>query len=79
MAEEKKNDQVNVDLDPTKYPGLLSALDKMVAGDFSDRSKFIRKLIRDEEERRAQLPLPSPFPQPAPKKRSAEPEAPVAA
>lgn len=68
MAEEKKNDQVNVDLDPRKYPGLMSALDKMVADDFTDRSKFVRKLIREEQARRAQLPLPSPFPQPQQKK-----------
>jgi metal-responsive CopG/Arc/MetJ family transcriptional regulator len=50
MAEEKK--QVNVDF--TKYPELLEALDQMVIDDESDRSKFIRKLVRQEQKRREQ-------------------------
>ena len=56
MAEEKKNDQVNVDF--SKYLELLKDLDEMVAEDFTDRSKFIRKLVRQEKARRQQLPLP---------------------
>lgn len=55
MADEKKNDQVNVDF--SKFPELLSALDSMVEADFTDRSKFIRKLIREEQERRQPTPL----------------------
>jgi hypothetical protein len=60
MADEKKNDQVNVDF--SKFPELLAALDSMVEDDFTDRSKFVRKLIREEKARReeAHLPLPSP-------------------
>lgn len=56
MAEEKKNDQVNVDF--SKFLDLLDDLDEMVAEDFTDRSKFIRKLVRQEKARRQQLPLP---------------------
>lgn len=56
MAEEKKNDQVNVDF--SKFLDLLEDLDEMVAEDFTDRSKFIRKLVRQEKARRQQLPLP---------------------
>lgn len=61
MKEEKKNDQVNVDF--SKFPELLEELDEMVAQDDLDRSKFIRKLVRQEKLRRAgllpeQLPLP---------------------
>ena len=56
MAEEKK--QVNVDF--SNFPELLQELDKMVESDGTDRSKFIRKLVRDEKNRRAQLPLPLP-------------------
>lgn len=69
MAEEKKNDQVNVDF--SKFLDLLADLDGMVVDDDTDRSKFIRKLIREEKARRAQLPLPPPFPQPRTQKRSA--------
>ena len=56
MAEDKKNDQVNVDF--SKFPELLDALDTMVGDDFTDRSKFVRKLVRQEQARRQQLPLP---------------------
>jgi hypothetical protein len=68
MAEEKKNDQVNVDF--SKYLELLGDLDKMVAEDMTDRSKFIRKLVSQERARRQQLPLPFI----EEKKRSAERE-----
>lgn len=57
MAAEKKNDQVNVDF--SKFLDLLDDLDSMVEEDFTDRSKFIRKLVRQEKARRQQLPLPS--------------------
>ena len=40
---------------------LAEKLDEMVEEDESDRSKFIRKLIRQEYSRRQQLP---PFPEP---------------
>ncbi len=56
MAGEKKNDQVNVDF--SKFLVLLDDLDEMVDEDFTDRSKFIRKLVRQEKARRQQLPLP---------------------
>lgn len=69
MAEKKKNDQVNVDF--SKWLDLLADLDSMVEEDDSDRSKFIRKLVRAEKARRQQLPLPPPFPQPTNRKRSA--------
>jgi len=40
---------------------LAESLDRMVADDDSDRSKFIRKLVREEVARRTkQLPLPLP-------------------
>lgn len=64
MAEEKKNDQVNVDF--SKFLDLLDDLDGMVEEDDTDRSKLIRKLIREEKARRQQLSLP--FPQPKTKK-----------
>lgn len=48
MAEEKK--QINVDF--TNFPDLLEGLDQMVEEDGTDRSKFIRKLVRQELSRR---------------------------
>ena len=52
MAEEKTTKQVNVNFE--KDPDLLTALDEMVQEDESDRSKFIRRLIRQETVRRQQ-------------------------
>ena len=49
MAEEK-NKLVHVDF--RKYPELLEALDNMVNDDDSDRSKFIRNLVKQEKARR---------------------------
>ena len=46
---------------------LLEKLDEMVQDEESDRSKFIRKLIRQEYARRAQLPL---FPPDQPKRKT---------
>jgi metal-responsive CopG/Arc/MetJ family transcriptional regulator len=45
MAEEKKL-QVNVDF--TQYPELYEALEKLVNDQDTDRSKFIRQLVRKE-------------------------------
>ena len=42
--------QVNVDF--SKFPELLVDLDQMVDDDGTDRSKFVRKLIREEKVRR---------------------------
>lgn len=56
MADEKKNDQVNVDF--SKYLDLLDALDDMVEADDTDRSKLIRKLVREERDRRQGFSLP---------------------
>lgn len=58
MEEEKKPIQVNTDF--TNTPELLVQLDEMRVEDFTDRSKFIRKLIAQEWARRNQLPLPEP-------------------
>lgn len=55
---ENKNTFVNVDF--SKDLELLKTLDEMVQEDDLDRSKFIRKLIRQEQGRRQQLPLPFP-------------------
>lgn len=68
MAEEKN--QVNVDF--SKYPELHKALVKMVQDDDTDVSKFIRKLVREEVGRRAQLPLPFPTTESKQKKSAAE-------
>jgi len=57
MADEK-NTWVNVDF--SKDPELLDALESMVTEDDTDRSKFIRKLIRQEQSRRTQLEFPFP-------------------
>jgi Arc/MetJ-type ribon-helix-helix transcriptional regulator len=46
---------------------LLEKLNEMVADEESDRSKFIRKLIRQEYARRQQLPL---FPPDKPEKKT---------
>jgi metal-responsive CopG/Arc/MetJ family transcriptional regulator len=54
MEEEMK--QVNVQMSAD----LQAILDEMVIADESDRSKFIRKLIRQEKARRAQTELPLP-------------------
>ena len=67
--------QVNVDF--KNFPELLEQLDQMVKDDDTDRSKFLRKLIRDELARRQQLPL---FPEETKKKtnlkiRAARPDA----
>lgn len=51
MASDEKKKQVNVDF--SKDPDLLTELDDMVKADESDRSKFIRKLVRQEAARRA--------------------------
>lgn len=59
MAEDK-NKLVHVDF--SKYPELLEALDQMVDEDDLDRSKLIRKLVKQEKARREEpltsLPLP---------------------
>jgi len=67
MEEEMK--QVNVQM-----PADLQAiLDQMVREDESDRSKFIRRLIRQEHARRQAEQLPLPLPKPARKNsRSAQ-------
>lgn len=55
MADETKL-QVNVDF--SGYPELYKELEAMVAEDMTDRSKFIRRLVQQEANRRAQMPLP---------------------
>lgn len=55
MADETKL-QVNVDF--SGYPELYKDLEAMVAEDMTDRSKFIRRLVQLEANRRAQLPIP---------------------
>jgi metal-responsive CopG/Arc/MetJ family transcriptional regulator len=62
MEDEKV--QVNVEMDKT----LRDDLDKMVKDDESDRSKFIRRLIRQESARRSQLVLPGLVEEKAPAK-----------
>ncbi len=56
MADEKEKQQVNVDF--SNFPELLKALDEMVKADDSDRSKFIRNLVRKEQSSRQQMELP---------------------
>lgn len=58
MEDEMK--QVNVQMSAD----LQAILDEMVREDESDRSKFIRKLIRQEKARRMQAQLPLPLEQP---------------
>lgn len=53
----KTKQQVNVDF--TKFPELLDDLDQMVDEDGTDRSKLIRKLIRQEKARRGQPQFPA--------------------
>ena len=48
--EEKKTTQINVSFE--KDPELVEQLDAMCEADFSDRSKFVRKLIAQEFQRR---------------------------
>jgi hypothetical protein len=67
MAEGKNQHQVNVDF--SKDVELYEDLEKMITADDTDRSKFIRKLVRQERDRRAQLPLPTITTE---KKRSAQ-------
>jgi metal-responsive CopG/Arc/MetJ family transcriptional regulator len=67
MAEEK-NVFVNIQM-PTDLQALL---DEMVVADESDRSKFIRRLIRQEHGRRQAEQLPLSIPKPARKTRSAQ-------
>lgn len=54
---ENKNTFVNVDF--SKDLELLEALDEMKRDDDLDRSKLIRKLIRQEYNRRQLIPLPT--------------------
>lgn len=68
--------QVNVDF--TKFPELLAELDQMVDDDGTDRSKFIRKLIREEKARRTTPNPQTTLPPSAPKKRTAQRAAQVA-
>lgn len=77
MADELKPIQVNTDF--TKNPELLTQLDDMVREDESDRSKFIRKLIRQEYARRRQLSLPLVQPSPVGKKSAKRQTSPVTA
>lgn len=58
MAEEKQTKQVNVNFEP--FPELLKQLDELVEEDGSDRSKLIRKLIRQAHARKQQALLPEP-------------------
>ena len=52
------NDRVQVNVDFTNFPEVLKQLEEMVAQDpETDKSKFIRNLIRQEYARRQQLPL----------------------
>ena len=66
MADEEKV-QVNAGLMPVE---LVEQLDAMVEEDESDRSKFIRKLIRNEWQRR-QIANPMAGNRPAPKSKRA--------
>lgn len=65
MAEETRK-QVNVDF--TNFDELLVSLEKMADDDGMNKSQLVRKLIRQERDRRAQLPLP--FPETQPKKNA---------
>jgi len=51
MAKEETKLQVNVDF--TEYPELYAEFLKIVEADMTDRSKFLRQLIRQEFLRRA--------------------------
>ena len=53
MTEEVKNTFVNIDFSSDLT--LLDALGKMVEVDDTDRSKFIRNLIRKEQRRRDRI------------------------
>lgn len=66
--EEDKNTLVHVEF--KKYPELLSGLDQMVEEDDSDRSKFIRNLVKQEIARRATLKQSLPLPKQAKRKTS---------
>jgi hypothetical protein len=62
------SDRVQVNVDFTNFPEVLRQLEEMVAQDpETDKSKFIRNLIRQEYTRRQQLPL---FPDDEPKKKT---------
>lgn len=67
MANEEEKVQVNAGLMPVE---LVEQLDTMVEEDESDRSKFIRKLIRNEWQRR-QMMNPMAGNRPAPKSKRA--------
>ena len=57
------NDRLQINVDFTKTPELLRDLDNIVSQDpETDRSKFIRNLIRQEIARRQQLALSFPAP-----------------
>jgi hypothetical protein len=70
MADIKTSQQVNTDF--SKYPELLMALDQMVEADGTDRSKFIRNLVRQEQARRAKLQMELPLPVQSDSKRTAK-------
>jgi metal-responsive CopG/Arc/MetJ family transcriptional regulator len=74
MADTNENTKVAVEF--KDFPELLEAMDQMVVDDDTDRSKFIRKLIRQEQSRRHQLELPLPTKQP---KKSRQERAAIAA
>ena len=65
---ETKSMQVNVDF--SNFPDLLADLDEMVNEDFTDRSKFIRKLVRQEKARRQKSQIEMPLPAPKSKAKS---------
>jgi metal-responsive CopG/Arc/MetJ family transcriptional regulator len=54
MADDNKNTWVHIQI---QEPELLAQLDEMVRNDDQDRSKFLRKLIRQEWARRVQQQL----------------------
>lgn len=53
-------DQDKVQVNVQMSADLQALLDEMVVEDESDRSKFVRKLIRQEHARRVQQQLPLP-------------------
>ena len=51
--------QLNVTVDFSKFPELWEGMEQVVKQEDSDKSKYIRRLVRQDVERRMQLPLPA--------------------
>lgn len=57
MADEK-NEKLQVNVDFTGFPELYREMEAVIEKEDTDRSKYIRRLVREDLARRKQMALP---------------------